>query len=65
MSAIHVDTLVKHYRVCHKIVPAVDGLTFDIERGGQIVAHDSPEQIATNKASYTGPFLKKHLGNKR
>ena len=35
------------------------------ERGGQIVAEGTPEQIATNKQSYTGQFLKKHLNLKR
>lgn len=31
------------------------------ERGGEIVAVGTPEQIAANKQSYTGQFLKKHL----
>jgi excinuclease ABC subunit A len=31
------------------------------ERGGEIVAVGTPEQIAANKRSYTGQFLKKHL----
>jgi excinuclease ABC subunit A len=35
------------------------------ERGGEIVAVGTPEQIAANKRSYTGQFLKKHLVNKR
>ncbi|CAG0935857.1 UvrABC system protein A [Thermoflexales bacterium] len=35
------------------------------ERGGEIVAVGTPEQIAANKQSYTGQFLKKHLQNKR
>jgi excinuclease ABC subunit A len=35
------------------------------ERGGEIVAVGTPEQIAANKRSYTGQFLKKHLANKR
>jgi excinuclease ABC subunit A len=30
------------------------------ERGGQIVAHGSPEQIATVPASHTGQFLARH-----
>ena len=35
------------------------------ERGGEVVATGTPEQIAANKQSYTGQFLKKHLQNKR
>ena len=35
------------------------------ERGGTLVAQGTPEQIAANKQSYTGHFLKKHLSNKR
>ncbi len=35
------------------------------ERGGTLVAQGTPEQIATNKQSYTGQFLKKHLQAKR
>ena len=35
------------------------------ERGGEIVAVGTPEQIAANKQSYTGQFLKKHLRNGR
>jgi excinuclease ABC subunit A len=32
------------------------------ERGGQIVAHGTPEQIATVAGSYTGNFLARHYG---
>ena len=35
------------------------------ERGGTLVAQGTPEQIAANKQSYTGHFLKKHLQTKR
>ena len=35
------------------------------ERGGTLVAQGTPEQIAANKQSYTGHFLKKHLNSKR
>jgi excinuclease ABC subunit A len=35
------------------------------ERGGTLVAQGTPEQIAANKQSYTGHFLKKHLQPKR
>ncbi len=35
------------------------------DRGGYLVAEGTPEQIAANKASYTGQFLKKHLNHKR
>jgi len=35
------------------------------ERGGTLVAQGTPEQIAANKQSYTGHFLKKHLQSKR
>ena len=35
------------------------------ERGGTLVAQGTPEQIAANKQSYTGHFLKKHLQAKR
>jgi len=35
------------------------------ERGGTLVAQGTPEQIAANKQSYTGHFLKKHLQVKR
>ena len=31
------------------------------ERGGYIVAEGTPEEIAANKVSHTGQFLKKHL----
>jgi excinuclease ABC subunit A len=31
------------------------------ERGGEVVAVGTPEQIAANKQSYTGQYLKKHL----
>ncbi len=31
------------------------------EKGGQIVAVGSPEQIVKNEQSYTGKFLKKYL----
>lgn len=31
------------------------------DKGGQIVAVGSPEQIVKNEQSYTGQFLKKHL----
>ena len=32
------------------------------EKGGQIIAVGTPEQITRNKQSYTGKFLKKYLG---
>ncbi len=32
------------------------------EKGGYIIAEGTPEQIARNKSSYTGRFLKKELG---
>jgi excinuclease ABC subunit A len=35
------------------------------ERGGYLVATGTPEEIAANKQSHTGQFLKKHLQNKR
>ena len=35
------------------------------ERGGQIVAHGTPEQIATVAGSYTGSFLARHYGANR
>ena len=35
------------------------------DRGGYIVAEGTPEQIAQNKDSYTGQFLKKHLQGRR
>lgn len=31
------------------------------DKGGQIVAVGTPEQIVKNEASYTGKFLKKYL----
>ena len=31
------------------------------DRGGKIVAHGTPEQVAQNKDSYTGQFLKQVL----
>ena len=31
------------------------------EKGGQLVAVGTPEQIAKNEASYTGQFLKRYL----
>ena len=34
------------------------------DRGGQIVAAGTPEEVAKVKSSYTGQFLKKHLGKK-
>ena len=33
--------------------------------GGQIVAVGTPEQVAANKASYTGSYLKHALGEPR
>ena len=35
------------------------------ERGGRIVAHGTPEQIATVAGSYTGNFLARHYGANR
>jgi len=35
------------------------------ERGGRIVAHGTPEQIATVAGSYTGNFLTRHYGANR
>ena len=32
------------------------------EKGGQIIAVGTPEQITRNEQSYTGKFLKKYLG---
>ena len=32
--------------------------------GGTVIATGTPEQVAENKNSYTGIFLKKVLGNK-
>ena len=32
------------------------------EKGGQIIAVGTPEQITRNDQSYTGKFLKKYLG---
>ena len=32
------------------------------DKGGQIVACGTPEQVAKHKTSYTGMFLKKMLG---
>ncbi|MFC1606961.1 excinuclease ABC subunit UvrA [Candidatus Latescibacterota bacterium] len=34
------------------------------ERGGEVVATGTPEEVAGNKRSYTGQFLKKELGAK-
>jgi excinuclease ABC subunit A len=31
--------------------------------GGQVVAKGTPEQVANNKNSHTGKYLKKALGN--
>ena len=31
------------------------------DKGGKIVAHGTPEQVAKNKDSYTGQFLKQVL----
>jgi excinuclease ABC subunit A len=33
--------------------------------GGRIVAEGTPEQVAANKASYTGRYLKRALGEPR
>ena len=33
------------------------------EKGGQLVAVGTPEQIVKNESSYTGKFLKKYLEN--
>jgi excinuclease ABC subunit A len=33
------------------------------ERGGQVIAIGTPEQVARNEQSYTGKFLKKYLEN--
>jgi len=30
-------------------------------KGGEIIAYGTPEEVATNKSSYTGQFLKEHL----
>ena len=35
------------------------------ERGGQVVAAGTPEDVAEVEASYTGQFLQKALGSKR
>ncbi len=35
------------------------------DRGGEIVAAGSPEEVAENERSYTGLYLRKHLGEKR
>ena len=34
------------------------------DEGGTVIATGTPEQVAENKKSYTGMFLKKALGNK-
>ena len=34
------------------------------EKGGEVVAVRTPEQIVKNERSYTGQFLKKYLENK-
>ena len=34
------------------------------EKGGEVVAVGTPEQIVKNERSYTGQFLKKYLENK-
>lgn len=34
------------------------------EKGGQVIAVGSPEQIVKNEQSYTGKFLKKYIGKK-
>ena len=34
------------------------------DEGGTVIATGTPEQVAENKNSYTGMFLKKVLGNK-
>ncbi|MBS6477583.1 MAG: excinuclease ABC subunit UvrA, partial [Firmicutes bacterium] len=34
------------------------------DEGGTVIATGTPEQVAENKNSYTGIFLKKALGNK-
>ena len=34
------------------------------DEGGTVIATGTPEQVAENKSSYTGMFLKKALGNK-
>ena len=34
------------------------------DEGGTVIATGTPEQVAENKNSYTGMFLKKALGNK-
>ena len=33
------------------------------EKGGQVIAVGTPEQICKNEQSYTGKFLKKYLEN--
>ncbi len=33
------------------------------DRGGELIAEGTPEQIVRNKRSYTGKFLKHHLVN--
>ncbi len=35
------------------------------DRGGEIVAQGTPEQIVKAKGSYTGQFLKEHLKDKQ
>src|ERR1019366_5074499 len=32
------------------------------ERGGRVIAHGTPEQVATVAGSYTGQFLARHYG---
>ena len=34
------------------------------DRGGQVVAQGTPEEVARDKTSYTGRWLKKTLGEK-
>ena len=30
-------------------------------KGGEIIAYGTPEEVAINKSSFTGQFLKEHL----
>ena len=34
------------------------------DRGGELIAEGTPEQVIKVKASYTGQFLKEHLNHK-
>jgi excinuclease ABC subunit A len=35
------------------------------ERGGEIIAEGTPEEICANERSYTGDFLRRYLGERQ